>query len=158
MFLHWAWFRHQLSDPANDSARSRTASLPTWITPNITHAILQSIHGCPLGPLTLDESKLVLQRGREISIVDSNFVPLSQFGALWQQCHDQVFPDMNDGNRLEYLALYHELGMTEKTLQVLDSLVESKTAYDLILSLKYFDLDLLKLLKGKIDLVNANVQ
>lgn len=158
MYLHWDWFRRLLDDSKSDVAKCRVASLPAWINITIAYSILQATHGCHLASLSTEDAKTLLQQGRQVFIVDSSFEPCHLFGALWERCHQKVFPEINDANRLECLALYDELGMMHKVDEVLGLLAQSKYPYDLVLSTKYFTAKTFKLLKEKIELRSADVQ
>lgn len=90
LYLHWRWFRRLLSVKGCEEVRTRIIYLPSWVTPNICTAILDSAMGEFHNELTSEEACTVLALGGELDLFDHEGTPYSPFGSLNAYCVEMV--------------------------------------------------------------------
>lgn len=116
--------------------RTRTVIAPQWTTPVALMAILESIHGSLTTEISEDDAMLLLEYRREFELVNVDDEPLSPFDELLRFCTLTYFPVLTDSNRITQLAKYVRLGMDSKAEEIMDSVLSSSTAFDLVKAIK----------------------
>lgn len=90
MYLRWTWFRRMMHLKDFEEARTRIVHLPSWVTPNICTAVLDSVMGEFEGELTDEEACTVLINGGELDLVNLEGEPYPPFSTLLAYCQAKV--------------------------------------------------------------------
>lgn len=86
LHLNWLWFRRLMAVKTCDEATTLIVYMPSWVTPNICTAVLDSLMSEFHTELTAKEACEVLALGGELDLFDLDGVPYPPFELLHRYC------------------------------------------------------------------------
>lgn len=118
LYLRWNWFRRLMALRECVEAKTRIVQLPSWVTPNICTAILDSILNEFQTELTTQEACTILELGAELELFDFDDRPSPVFEDLHRYCceslHKMIEQDDTDAGLVMSTAPHPRYGRFQR--------------------------------------------